>query len=60
MKSIMWSLPALTLELDHAPAHQSLKIVLSADKLEKLNVHISWRNLINSVTCESQIQEILT
>lgn len=42
----MWSLPALTLELDYAPAHQFLKNILSADKFEILKIHISWRNLV--------------
>lgn len=55
MKFTVCSLPALTLQLAHAPAHQYLDFVFQDGKFQILNTHISWRNLI--VTHERHVQE---
>lgn len=55
LKFTVCSLPALTLQLAHAPAHQYLDFVFQDGKFQILNMHISWRNLI--VTHEHHVQE---
>ena len=40
MKFTAWFLPAVALQLAHAPAHQSLEFVFQVGKCEILNIYI--------------------